>query len=529
MSYTALYRKWRPARFEDVRGQDAIVKTLTNQLAAGHIGHAYLFTGTRGVGKTTMAKILARAVNCEHPVNGSPCNECASCRAILSGNSVNVIEIDAASNNGVDNIREIREEVRYKPTEGKYRVYIIDEVHMLSPGAFNALLKTLEEPPEYVIFILATTEVQKIPVTVLSRCQRYDFRRLSLAELKTQLEDLLRAENVQAEEQAVLYLARQADGSSRDALSLLERCIAIRDGDVLTYEKVLEVLGAVDQSVYSSMLRAILDNDVQKVIGLVDEILASGREITRFVTELIQYLRNILLVQTENPGEEVLGISKDNMERIREESLRTDLPEIMRFIRILSALLNEMRYAAAKRTLLELALFKMMMPAMDRDEEALLDRVRYLEEKVAVLSKGQIRFDAETPLPAGKPAPEKPVKKIEVSQAAMEEYQKIKKEWKDILFGLQHPLMRSLLQGTSIVPTGDGRWAVLFTNGLYYASFEHQGFLENLKQVLKARYGKEFALILKCGKEDDAEPVVVLGNRIPGIEMDIEEGEIKNG
>jgi len=196
MSYMALYRKWRPLRFEDVRGQDHIVKAVKNQILSGRVGHAYLFTGTRGVGKTTMAKILARAVNCEHPVDGSPCNECDTCRSILSGNSVDVIEIDAASNNGVDNVRDIREEVRYKPTEGKYRVYIIDEVHMLTLPAFNALLKTLEEPPEHVIFILATTEAQKIPVTIRSRCQRYDFRRLSLEEIKKQLSDILAAEGV---------------------------------------------------------------------------------------------------------------------------------------------------------------------------------------------------------------------------------------------------------------------------------------------------------------------------------------------
>ncbi|MBO7364668.1 MAG: DNA polymerase III subunit gamma/tau, partial [Lachnospiraceae bacterium] len=202
MAYTALYRKWRPLRFEDVRGQDAIVRTLKNQILSGRIGHAYLFCGTRGTGKTTMAKIFARAVNCEHPVNGSPCNECATCRAILSGASVNVAEIDAASNNGVDNIREIREEVRYKPTEGRYRVYIIDEVHMLSPGAFNALLKTLEEPPEYVIFILATTEVHKIPVTVLSRCQRYDVKRLTLDALEDQVRTVLTAEGAAFEEKA---------------------------------------------------------------------------------------------------------------------------------------------------------------------------------------------------------------------------------------------------------------------------------------------------------------------------------------
>ena len=526
MSYTALYRKWRPARFEDVRGQDHVVKTIKNQLASGHVGHAYLFTGTRGVGKTTMAKLLARAVNCEHPVDGSPCNECPSCRAILSGNSVNVIEIDAASNNTVDNVREIRDEVRYKPTEGKYRVYIIDEVHMLSPSAFNAILKTLEEPPEYVIFILATTEVQKIPVTVLSRCQRYDFRRLSLEELKQQLSELLQAEGVRAEEQAITYLARQADGSSRDALSLLERCISVGTDQTLTYDRVLDVLGAVDQTVFSKMLRAVLRGDVRETLDSVEEILSSGREVTRFVTEFIQYLRNLLLVQTENPSEAVLGISRENMARLREEARQMEIPEVMRFIRIQSALLNEMRYSMSRRTLLELALLKMMMPAMESDEDSLRDRIRFLEEKVSELSKGAIRFEEkETP----EAAPEKVVlqaKKIEVAEATMEEYRQIKNDWKDILFSLDSQLMRALLQGTAFVPSEDGGWNVLFRNRLFYNSFESQNYVSELSEELKKKYGKEFTIGIRLMESNEGTPQVVLGSHVPGIGMEIkEEGE----
>ena len=269
MSYTALYRKWRPASFEDVKGQDHIVKTLKNQVESGRIGHAYLFCGTRGTGKTSIAKIFARAVNCEHPKDGSPCNECETCKRIKEGASLNVVEIDAASNNGVENIREIREQVQYPPTEGKYRVYIIDEVHMLSIGAFNALLKTLEEPPSYVIFILATTEVHKIPITILSRCQRYDFKRISLDTIAGRLKELTEAEHIEAEERALRYVAKAADGSMRDALSLLDQCAAFHFGESLTYDNVLEVLGAVDNSVFSQLFRAAVEGRAKDCISAI--------------------------------------------------------------------------------------------------------------------------------------------------------------------------------------------------------------------------------------------------------------------
>ena len=283
MSYTALYRKFRPDNFSDVKGQDHIVTTLTNQIKHNRIGHAYLFCGTRGTGKTTVAKILAKAVNCEHPVDGSPCNQCSMCKAIQAGTAMNVIEIDAASNNGVDNIREIREEVSYRPTEGKYKVYIIDEVHMLSTGAFNALLKTLEEPPSYVIFILATTEAHKIPITILSRCQRYDFHRITIDTIASRLEELLNIEGVEAEEKAVRYVAKAGDGSMRDALSLLDQCIAFYLGQTLTYDKVLEVLGAVDTEVFSKLLRRVIQGDVTGSIHILEELIVGGRELPFFM------------------------------------------------------------------------------------------------------------------------------------------------------------------------------------------------------------------------------------------------------
>ena len=359
MSYTALYRKFRPAEFEDVKGQEHIVTTLKNQIKAGRIGHAYLFCGTRGTGKTTVAKIFAKAVNCEHPVDGSPCGECAMCKSIAAGTSMNVIEIDAASNNGVDNIREIREEVSYRPTEGRYKVYIIDEVHMLSSGAYNALLKTLEEPPEYVIFILATTEVQKIPVTILSRCQRYDFHRITIDTITARLEELMKQEQVDTEERALRYIARAADGSMRDALSLLDQCIAFYLGQKLTYDRVLDVLGAVDAEVFSRLLREILDQNVGRVLRSVEELVMQGRELTQLTADFTWYLRNLLLVQTSDNMEDVLDMSTENLARLKEEAQMTEPEILLRYIRIFSELNSQLRFSTQKRVLLEVTLIKL--------------------------------------------------------------------------------------------------------------------------------------------------------------------------
>ena len=382
MSYTALYRKFRPDEFEDVKGQDAIVKTLKNQIMADRIGHAYLFCGTRGTGKTTVAKIFAKAVNCEHPIDGSPCGECAMCKAIASGASMNVIEIDAASNNGVDNIREIREEVSYRPTEGRYKVYIIDEVHMLSIGAFNALLKTLEEPPEYVIFILATTEAHKIPITILSRCQRYDFKRISIETISARLRELIDKEQWDVEEKAVRYIAKMADGSMRDSLSLLDQCVAFYIGEKLTYDHVLEVLGAVDTEVFSRLLRELLAMDVHKVIETVDELVMQGRELSQLAADFTWYLRNLLLVKSSDNMEDVLDVSTENLVQLKEEAQMIDNETLIRYIRIFSDLTNQLKYASQKRVLLEVTLIKLCKPEMDRNPDALLDRIRAIEKQL---------------------------------------------------------------------------------------------------------------------------------------------------
>ncbi|MBS6397736.1 MAG: DNA polymerase III subunit gamma/tau [Clostridiales bacterium] len=407
MSYTALYRKFRPAEFSDVKGQDHIVTTLKNQIRADRIGHAYLFCGTRGTGKTTIAKIFAKAVNCEHPADGNPCGTCASCRAIAAGTSMNVIEIDAASNNGVDNIREIRDEVAYSPTEGKYKVYIIDEVHMLSIGAFNALLKTLEEPPSYVIFILATTEAHKIPITILSRCQRYDFRRITTETIADRLRELMEEEKVEVEDRALVYVAKAADGSMRDALSLLDQCIAFYLGQKLTYDHVLEVLGAVDMDVFGSLFRKICAQNLAEVIRELEQIILQGRELSQFVMDFIWYLRNLLMLKSDQGMEDVLDVSSEHLAQMKEEADLTDADTLMRYIRVFSELSGQIRYASQKRVLVELTLIKLCKPSMERNLDSVLQRLSQLEK---MMEQGMAPVTAGQ-LPQGGAAVQEPVRK----------------------------------------------------------------------------------------------------------------------
>lgn len=382
MSYTALYRKFRPKNFEEVKGQEHITSTLKNQINADRVGHAYLFCGTRGTGKTSVAKIFAKAVNCEHPVDGSPCNECDVCKAINTGSSMNVIEIDAASNNGVENIRQIVDEVQYSPTQGRYKVYIIDEVHMLSIGAFNALLKTLEEPPSYVIFILATTEVHKIPITILSRCQRYDFKRINVDTITARLSELCSIEKLQAEEKALRYVARTADGSMRDALSLLDQCSAFYMNKELTYDNVLEVLGAVDTGVFSRMLRSVVNGDSVNCIHQLDELVMLGRDLSQFVTDFIWYMRNLLLIRTSDNADEIVDASAERLEAMKEEASMISVDVIMRYIRIMSELSNQIKYASQKRVLIEVALIKLTRPSMEKTYDSVIQRLDELEKMI---------------------------------------------------------------------------------------------------------------------------------------------------
>ncbi len=499
MSYTALYRKFRPDTFADVKGQDHIVTTLKNQLKANRIGHAYLFTGTRGTGKTTIAKIFAKTVNCEHPTEEGPCGECRICKAIAVGASMNVIEIDAASNNGVDNIREIVEEVSYSPAEGKYKVYIIDEVHMLSIGAFNALLKTLEEPPSYVIFILATTEVHKLPITILSRCQRYDFKRISIDTITNRMQELIAAENVQVEDKALRYIAKTADGSMRDALSLLDQCIAFHLGKELTYDKVLDVLGAVDTEVFSRLLRNILDRNVLGCIELLEEIVMQGRELTQFVTDFTWYLRNLLLVQSSDNLEDVIDMSSDNLLRLKEESQMVDMDRIIRFIRIFSELSGQIRYASQKRILVEIALIKLCKPEMETNQEAILDRIRQVEENI---ENGIVVAAAEVPGVQGAGGSAGAVRKSkpELPKAIPEDVQEIVRKWPSIVGNAENP-MKAHLKQAKLSLGGDNRLMVVLEDGIHSDYFtQHPQNKEQLEFLLSDFSGKQIEVTIQAVK-----------------------------
>lgn len=510
MSYTALYRKWRPSTFDEVKGQEHIVTTLKNQVINDRIGHAYLFCGTRGTGKTSVAKILAKAVNCAHPVDGNPCGECEVCRAVAAGASMNVIEIDAASNNGVDNIREIKEEVAYPPTQGRFKVYIIDEVHMLSIGAFNALLKTLEEPPAYVIFILATTEAHKIPITILSRCQRYDFKRISIDTISARLSELMVAEDISADERALRYVAKAADGSMRDALSLLDQCLAFYMGQELKYENVLEVLGAVDTEVFSDFFRGIVDGDAIGLIHKLEKIIIDGRDLSQFVSDFTWYLRNLMLLQSQTDASDVLEMSEENMKLLKEDAKLTDLNGVMRYIRIFSELSGQLKNSSQKRVMVEVALIKMTQPAMEKGlNDALMDRIAVLERRMDTGLEAAARAMAAGGFAAGagaltgdnggmtadadaggtqagmgnKPKP-----------ARSEDITEVIRNWRSICNGLSMSLKPILEYYTTKANGGGNKLQLIYEDATYYSMVSRQEVIDMIKQAIAAKTGLDMEI-----------------------------------
>ena len=537
--YQALYRKYRPQTFDDVVGQSSIVKVLKNSIEQRKFCHAYMFFGSRGTGKTSLSKIFAKAVNCLEPIDGNPCGKCKNCLIASEKECVDILEIDAASNNGVDEIRELRNKINLVPAELKYKVYIIDEVHMLSSGAFNALLKTLEEPPSYVIFILATTEKHKIPVTILSRCQKYDFKRISVDTITNHLVSLMEKEKVDADEKALRYIARAADGSMRDALSLLDQCIAFYLGQTLTYDNVLEVLGTADTSVFSALLRNILNHDSIAALDIIDSMITEGRELSQFLSDFLWYLRNLLILKDQEGAEESLDMSKETIAALKEECSMVDTIALLRYIRLLSELSNQIRTATQKRVLLEVGFIKLCRPEMESDTESLSERIRQLEDKIAqgipmipanglgntgmITNNGTFAYDPYTGQPLGTSgaagagtagmvngtgnsavsgafpqgtegqiSPEEALEK-RFSPAEADDLKEIASHWNDIVNQTSMPMQQFLRAARVAVADSSTILQLVFTNNdlaKEYFEREHHKNLDLLSELVAEQTGK---------------------------------------
>lgn len=432
--HKALYRTYRPQTFEDMVGQRHIIKTLKNQIKNDNVGHAYLFTGTRGTGKTSTAKIFARAVNCINPNDQEPCNKCEICESILNDNTMDTIEIDAASNNSVDDIRELRESVKYSPTNCKYKVYIIDEVHMLSQGAFNALLKTLEEPPSYVIFILATTEPHKIPATILSRCQRFDFKRVTINEMVNRMKDICAGENIEVEEKALNLIASNSQGALRDALSILDQCMSFGE-DKITYDDVVELMGTVNIDQLFDLSQYIIDQDIKKSLQSLNEFISWGKDIRNLINDLISHFRNIMVRKVSKDTDDILSLPEDTLERISKQSEGVEINSLIRILNVLSETQDNIKSSSNQRVMVEVAIMKIAQPIFDESKEALLDRIENLEK---IIESGNIKIASHQN--SGEEAYEEekidPVIKTEnkhYEEVKSEDVELVESSWKEVL------------------------------------------------------------------------------------------------
>ncbi len=394
MAYTALYREWRPKNFQDVVGQAHITITLKNQIKNQRTAHAYLFCGTRGTGKTSTAKIMAKALNCLNLQEGEPCNECEMCKKINEGLAIDVTELDAASNNGVDKIRDIIDDVQYPPQEARNKVYIMDEVHMLSQGAVNAFLKTLEEPPKNVVFILATTDPQKLPITILSRCQRFDFKRISTENISARLRKIVHDQGVFADDNSLNLIARIADGAMRDSLSILDQAISMGGGKV-EYSNVINMLGLVTNENLFKLTDAVIERNVEEAMNVIDEMVMAGKDLYLFIKDMIAHYRNLLMVKVSNSPESIVDMSLENIELLRQQGNRIRVEEIMRNIRILQDCEEQSRASKQARLYLELSVIKLCKIEYDTSPEVMLTRINKLEDliksgKIAVSSQGDV-------------------------------------------------------------------------------------------------------------------------------------------
>lgn len=470
MSYIALYRKKRPKEFDGVIGQEHIIKTLKNQIKSERINHAYLFCGTRGTGKTSTAKIFAKAVNCQSPKDGQPCGKCYMCTEIENQSLMNVIEIDAASNNGVDNIRDIREEVKYPPTEGKYKVYIIDEVHMLSIGAFNALLKTLEEPPEHVVFILATTDPQKIPVTILSRCQRFDFRRIGEKEIANAIKDYMSDENVEIDDDAAKYIARVSDGAMRDALSILDQSISFYYGEKITLEKVLVTVGAADDKVYFELADAVFEKNSAKCMQIIYDAFEKGIDINRFAEDFLEHLRNVLIAASVEDAGKVINLSSEKIGIIKEQSKKVEKKRLINIVSEFSEISGRLKYSQTPRVVFEVSCIKLCEIDTDTEEEEYSHEKKDCDRPVSTIKKNYNEVKKPMPMPID------------------EEFKKLIVKWRNIAENFKNLDRAIILQAKP--KSLNGKFYIVFQSDSLINTF---GRIKNeFMTTLEKKYGFKF-------------------------------------
>ncbi len=504
MAYTALYRKFRPTTFEEIVGQEHITKTLRNQIIAGRVGHAYLLNGGRGTGKTSTAKILARAINCLNPKDGEPCNECEICRESINGSLTDIVEMDAASNNSVEDIRQIRDEVNFLPTKAKYRVYIIDEVHMLSTGAFNALLKTLEEPPEHVKFILATTEPQKIPATILSRCQRFDFKKISEENIEKRLKIVCKESNIEITEEALKVIAFLAEGAMRDALSILERCI--QDGDSkIDEEKVKDLVGIPKLTYIYQITKAIIEYNSEEALKAIEDVIKEGKDLTNLLWETIKYVRDILIYKT---SKNTSIYNKEEIEKINELSEKVEKDRLLNIIYELSNLENEMKWSTQKTILFQVGILKLCAGEVSSSSEnvdnsqinELKNKIAALESQIKQITSGVIHTKTQnvdnSPKYSVNPEIKKEEKPKEIKQSYNVKAGNGIKAWPEIVANLKQDgkiMLYTNLMTSNAEELNDMTIGITFPKGLTpfgKTILEKSENVQELEKRISMQYGK---------------------------------------
>ena len=504
--HKALYRVYRPKNFNDVIGQEHIVRTLKNQIENNNVGHAYLFCGTRGTGKTSTAKIFSRAVNCTNLHNDEPCNECENCREILEDKTMDVVEIDAASNNSVDDIRELRENVKYSPAKAKYKVYIIDEVHMLSQGAFNALLKTLEEPPSYVIFILATTEPHKIPATILSRCQRFDFKRVTVKDISSRMRYICEKEGIEADEKALNLIARNSQGALRDALSILDQCISF-EGNKISYNDVIELLGSVNIEQLFDLAESIIKEDTRKSLQILNDFIIWGKDVRNLVNDLIDHFRNLMVCKISNDLDEIISLPEETIDLLKQQAETIDTNNLIRILNILSEAQDGMKISSNPRVLMEVTMMKIAQPMFDESKEALIKRIENLEQKI---ESGNIKVNHistnqtvdnfnESNKQNNNTVEKQEDENIEYENLKGDDVKLVEKSWKKILQKMKedkNQVIRALLQDVDSFNISEDTLYIIFTDNYSFAKsrLDSPATIQYVEKVIREVLNRSFSV-----------------------------------